>query len=134
MQAPASAQAVLATRVLPVVHGGAGVLARFASESMDRVPAVRAGLHVRDLNVLELNEAFAAQALAVMQALDLPADCTNPTGSSIALGHPIGTTGAILRGRRRTMTRYNAHPLANQPAADRKVLGWCTVAGNRDHR
>jgi acetyl-CoA C-acetyltransferase len=65
------------------------------------IPAVRAvlakaGLGVEDLDVIELNEAFAAQALAVMRELDLPADRTNPHGSGIALGHPIGATGCIL--------------------------------------
>jgi acetyl-CoA C-acetyltransferase len=65
------------------------------------VPAVRAvldraGLQIKDMDVIELNEAFAAQALAVMRTLDLPFDRTNPNGSGIALGHPIGATGAIL--------------------------------------
>ncbi len=65
------------------------------------VPAVRklldkTGLRVGDLDVLEVNEAFAAQALAVMKDLDLPADRTNPNGSGISLGHPIGATGCIL--------------------------------------
>lgn len=65
------------------------------------IPAVRtvlarAGLRVEDLDVIELNEAFAAQALAVMRDLDLPADRTNPHGSGIALGHPVGATGCIL--------------------------------------
>lgn len=65
------------------------------------VPAVkkvlaRTGLKVDDLDVIEGNEAFAAQALAVMRELDLPPDRTNPNGGAIALGHPIGATGAIL--------------------------------------
>ena len=65
------------------------------------VPAVRkvlekAGMKVGDLDVIELNEAFAAQALAVMRDLDLPADKVNPVGSGISLGHPIGATGCIL--------------------------------------
>lgn len=65
------------------------------------VPAVRrlldrTGLRVGDLDVLEVNEAFAAQALAVMKDLDLPADRTNPNGSGISLGHPIGATGCVL--------------------------------------
>jgi acetyl-CoA C-acetyltransferase len=51
---------------------------------------------VRDLDVIELNEAFAAQALAVTRELDLPAERTNPNGSGISLGHPIGATGCIL--------------------------------------
>ena len=65
------------------------------------VPAVRqllekTGLSVSDLDTIELNEAFAAQALAVIQDLELPMDKTNPNGSGISLGHPIGATGAIL--------------------------------------
>jgi acetyl-CoA C-acetyltransferase len=65
------------------------------------VPAIRAaldkaGLTIADLDVIELNEAFAAQALAVVRELGLPEDRTNPNGSGIGLGHPIGATGAIL--------------------------------------
>jgi len=65
------------------------------------VPAVRAlldkaGLSVADIDVFEVNEAFAAQALAVVRDLGLPEDKTNPNGSGISLGHPIGATGAIL--------------------------------------
>ena len=65
------------------------------------VPAVRrllagAGLSIKDIDVFEVNEAFAAQALAVQRDLDLPLDRTNPNGSGISLGHPIGATGCIL--------------------------------------
>jgi len=65
------------------------------------VPAVkslleRTGLTVADLDVIELNEAFAAQAIAVMRDLDLPPDKTNPNGSGISIGHPISATGCIL--------------------------------------
>jgi acetyl-CoA C-acetyltransferase len=65
------------------------------------VPAVKAllkktGLALKDFDVFEVNEAFAAQALAVMRDLELPADRTNPNGSGISLGHPIGATGCIL--------------------------------------
>ncbi len=65
------------------------------------VPAVkkaleRANLTVHDMDVIELNEAFAAQAIAVIKDLDLPMDRTNPNGSGISLGHPIGATGCIL--------------------------------------
>lgn len=56
----------------------------------------RAGLKISDLDVIESNEAFAAQALSVAQELDLPNDKTNPNGGAIALGHPIGASGAIL--------------------------------------
>jgi acetyl-CoA C-acetyltransferase len=65
------------------------------------VPAVRSllektGLKLDDFDVFEVNEAFAAQALAVTRELKLPAERTNPNGSGISLGHPIGATGAIL--------------------------------------
>jgi acetyl-CoA C-acetyltransferase len=65
------------------------------------VPAVRTllkktGLTLKDIDVFEVNEAFAAQALAVLRELELPPDRTNPNGSGISLGHPIGATGCIL--------------------------------------
>jgi acetyl-CoA C-acetyltransferase len=65
------------------------------------VPATRAllertGLSVADIDVFEVNEAFAAQALAVCRDLQLPADKVNPNGSGISLGHPIGATGCII--------------------------------------
>jgi acetyl-CoA C-acetyltransferase len=65
------------------------------------VPAIKmalekTGLSVGDLDVIELNEAFAAQALAVIRDLGLPEDRTNPNGSGISIGHPIGATGCIL--------------------------------------
>ena len=56
----------------------------------------RAQLNVADLDVIESNEAFAAQACAVAKDLGLPADRTNPNGGAVALGHPVGATGAIL--------------------------------------
>ena len=48
------------------------------------------------MDVIELNEAFAAQALAVTRDLKLPMDRTNPNGSGISLGHPIGATGCLI--------------------------------------
>jgi acetyl-CoA C-acetyltransferase len=51
---------------------------------------------VGDFNVVESNEAFAAQALAVNRELGLDAGRVNPDGGAIALGHPVGATGAIL--------------------------------------
>jgi acetyl-CoA acyltransferase len=56
----------------------------------------RAGIRTADLDLVELNEAFAAQALAVIRALDLDEDRVNPDGGAIALGHPLGCTGARL--------------------------------------
>lgn len=65
------------------------------------VPAVRqvlqrTGLTLQDIDVIEANEAFAAQACAVMQELDLDPARVNPNGSGISLGHPVGATGAII--------------------------------------
>jgi acetyl-CoA C-acetyltransferase len=56
----------------------------------------KAGLSVADMDVIESNEAFASQALSVAKELGLPNDKTNPNGGAIALGHPIGASGAIL--------------------------------------
>jgi acetyl-CoA C-acetyltransferase len=56
----------------------------------------KAGLTVADMDVIESNEAFAAQALSVAKELELPNEKTNPNGGAIALGHPIGASGAIL--------------------------------------
>lgn len=56
----------------------------------------RTGLKVQDLDVIESNEAFAAQACAVARELGLDPDKVNPNGSGISLGHPVGATGAII--------------------------------------
>ena len=56
----------------------------------------RAGLSVGDLDVIEANEAFAAQACAVSKELELDPAKVNPNGSGISLGHPIGATGALI--------------------------------------
>jgi acetyl-CoA C-acetyltransferase len=61
-----------------------------------RQALLRAGLTVKDLDVIELNEAFAVQAIASMRELGLSLDNTNPNGSGISLGHPIGATGARM--------------------------------------
>jgi acetyl-CoA C-acetyltransferase len=61
-----------------------------------RLALKRAGLGVNDLDVVESNEAFAAQACAVTRALELDPAKVNPNGSGISLGHPVGATGAII--------------------------------------
>ena len=63
----------------------------------EAIPAAlkQAGIAQADLKWIELNEAFAAQALAVMRDLDLDQSVVNPNGGAIALGHPLGATGAI---------------------------------------
>ena len=65
------------------------------------VPAVkkalgRAGMSIKDIGLIELNEAFAVQSLAVMEDLDLDPEITNVNGGAIALGHPLGCSGARL--------------------------------------
>jgi acetyl-CoA acyltransferase len=69
------------------------------------------GLQMADLDWIELNEAFAAQSLAVIKDLQLDAAKVNPLGGAIALGHPLGATGAVrtatlLHGLRRRKQRY----------------------------
>ncbi|WPR74910.1 acetyl-CoA C-acyltransferase [Algoriphagus sp. NG3] len=56
----------------------------------------QAGLSLNDIDLIELNEAFAAQSLAVIKALDLNPDIVNVNGGAVALGHPLGCTGAKL--------------------------------------
>lgn len=56
----------------------------------------QAGLQLGDIDLIELNEAFAAQALAVMKELDINPEIVNPNGGAIALGHALGSTGARL--------------------------------------
>jgi acetyl-CoA C-acetyltransferase len=82
-----------------VAYSYAGVDPKFMG--IGPVPAVqkllaKTGLTLDDIDVFEVNEAFASQALAVCRELKLPMDRTNPNGSGISLGHPIGATGAIL--------------------------------------
>jgi len=71
----------------------------------------KAGLTIDDLDWIELNEAFAAQTLAVIKELNLPREKVNPLGGAIALGHPLGATGTIrtatlLHGLKRINKRY----------------------------
>jgi acetyl-CoA C-acetyltransferase len=85
-----------------------GIIKSYASGGVDPaymglgpVPAVRraldrAGIGIKDLDVIELNEAFASQAIACMRELGLSTDNTNVRGSGVSLGHPIGCTGARL--------------------------------------
>jgi acetyl-CoA acyltransferase len=70
-----------------------------------------AGLTLDEIDVIELNEAFAVQSLAVMKLLEMDPDKVNVNGGAVALGHPLGCTGAkltatILRELRRRNARY----------------------------
>jgi acetyl-CoA C-acetyltransferase len=121
----AAAAVVLADRAFAERHGyrplgrlvaysHAGIEPRIMG--MGPVPAVRkvlerADLKVDDIDLFEVNEAFAAQALAVVRELGLPPGRTNPNGSGVSLGHPLAATGAILTVKalyelRRTGGRY----------------------------
>jgi acetyl-CoA acyltransferase len=80
---------------------------------IEAIPRVlrQAGVNKEDIDWFELNEAFAAQALAVMRTLELDPARVNPLGGAIALGHPLGATGAIrtatlVHGLQRTRKRY----------------------------
>ncbi len=99
----ASAAAVSASGLKPlarlVSYGHAGVDPAYMG--IGPVPATRralekAGLTIADLDVIESNEAFAAQACAVSKELGFDPAKVNPNGSGISLGHPIGATGAII--------------------------------------
>ena len=84
-------------RVLGYAHAGV----RPEVMGVGPIPAVRnlmerTGLSVADFDVIESNEAFAAQAIAVNRELGLNTDRVNPNGGAIALGHPVGATGAII--------------------------------------
>ena len=84
-------------RLLGYAHAGV----RPEVMGLGPIPAVealmaRTGLSVSDFDVIESNEAFAAQAVAVNQGLGLDPAKVNPNGGAIALGHPVGATGAIL--------------------------------------
>ena len=105
------AAAMLVTSTRMAAHLGLKPMARIlacASAGVDPrvmgigpVPAVerclhRAGLSTTDVGLWELNEAFAAQSLAVIRMLDLPMDRVNVKGGAIALGHPLGMSGARI--------------------------------------
>jgi acetyl-CoA acetyltransferase len=84
-----------------------------------------AGLKLDDIGVIELNEAFAVQALSVIRVGGLDPDKVNPNGGAIALGHPLGCTGAkltatILREmRRRRALRHGHHVRRRRPGRSR---------------
>ncbi len=87
-----------------------------------RLALERAGWSLDDLDVIELNEAFAAQSLAVIAELGLDAERVNPLGGAIALGHPLGCSGA------RILTTL-VHQLAAMPAGSRGAATMCIGVG-----
>ena len=58
----------------------------------------RCGMSAKDIDLFELNEAFASVVLRFMQVLDIPHEKTNVNGGAIAMGHPLGATGAMILG------------------------------------
>ncbi|GJL82044.1 MAG: acetyl-CoA acetyltransferase [marine bacterium B5-7] len=99
MEATAAKSRGLVPMARIVGYAFAGVDPRYMG--IGPVPAVRSllektGVSISDIDLFEVNEAFAAQALAVARDLELPMDKTNPNGSGVSLGHPIGATGCIL--------------------------------------
>jgi acetyl-CoA C-acetyltransferase len=98
-RAEAAEAAGLTPRARVIGYAHAGV--RPEVMGIGPVPAVqsllaRTGLEITDFDVIESNEAFAAQALAVNKGLGLDPARVNPNGGAIALGHPVGATGAII--------------------------------------
>jgi acetyl-CoA acyltransferase len=106
------------TKLAPLARFASFAVRGVAPEVMgvgpiEAIPAAlaRAGVSIQDLGIVELNEAFASQSLACVRALGLDPARVNPSGGAIALGHPLGCTGAkltatLLYGLRRTSSRY----------------------------
>jgi acetyl-CoA C-acetyltransferase len=89
--------------VAPQLEWVADAVAGIAPEIMGVAPIFavqnllkKVGMTINDIDLMELNEAFAAQAVAVIRELEIDPDKVNPNGGAIALGHPVGATGAIL--------------------------------------
>ncbi len=113
-----SAERAQALDIKPLARYVAFATAGYKPEEMGLGPVFAipkvlklAGLKLPDIDVIELNEAFAAQSLAVIQEAGLDADRVNPNGGAIALGHPLGCTGAkltatIIRQLKRRNGRY----------------------------
>ena len=97
-----------------VSYGSAGLdpqIMGYGPVPSSRKTLAKAGLTVNDLDLVEANEAFAAQALAVMKDLELNPEITNVNGGAIALGHPIGSSGSriattLLYEMKRRKSRY----------------------------
>jgi acetyl-CoA acyltransferase len=76
----------------------------------------RAGLQLSDIEIIELNEAFAAQSLSVVQVMDIDVEKLNPHGGALALGHPLGCSGARI-----------IATLLNELQTENKTLGIATL-------
>ena len=99
MEAQAAQRANLKPMARLVAYGHAGIdpkIMGLGPVSAVKAALKKAGLSVRDIDIVESNEAFAAQALGVNAQLDLDPAKVNPNGGAVALGHPVGATGCIL--------------------------------------
>ena len=113
-----SAERAKALGITPLVRYVSFAAAGYKPEEMGLGPVFAipkalkmAGAKIADIDVIELNEAFAAQALGVIQEAGLDPDRVNPNGGAIALGHPLGCTGAkltttMIREMKRRRARY----------------------------
>ncbi len=99
MEAQAAQRANVKPMARLVAYGHAGIdpkIMGLGPVSAVKAALKKAGLRIGDIDVIESNEAFAAQALGVSQQLDFDPAKVNPNGGAVALGHPIGATGCIL--------------------------------------
>jgi len=99
MEAQAAQRANVKPMARLVAYGHAGIdpkIMGLGPVSAVKSALKKAGLRIADIDVIESNEAFAAQALGVSQQLDFDPAKVNPNGGAVALGHPIGATGVIL--------------------------------------
>jgi acetyl-CoA acyltransferase len=81
------------------VAGCAAEIMGIGPVAASRKALARAGLEIGDIEVVELNEAFASQALACVRDLSIDPDTLNLDGGALALGHPLGATGARITGK-----------------------------------
>jgi acetyl-CoA acetyltransferase family protein len=124
MSAEKAAELDLKPMAIVVASAAAGVEPR--TMGLGPVPAtrkalVRAGLTLDDIRLIELNEAFAVQSLAVMQELSMDPGIVNVNGGAIALGHPLGCSGA------RILTTLLHEMKRRAPHEDRPYYGLATL-------
>jgi acetyl-CoA C-acetyltransferase len=122
----ADAAVAVAAGHKPIAHIVSYAVAGVQNEIMgegpipaSRIALKKSGLRLDQMDVVESNEAFAAQALAVARGLELDSKKTNPNGGAIALGHPIGASGAILA----TKAVYELHRISGRYALVTMCIG-----------
>jgi len=124
----ASAQAAQKAGQKPIARLVSYAVAGVPNEVMGEgpIPATRlalskAGLTLAHMDVIESNEAFAAQALTVAKVLELDMSKTNPNGGAISIGHPIGASGAVIA----TKAIYELHRVGGKY----ELVTMCTCGG-----